>query len=106
MIVVVVVLCVVLIGKDDSSSSEEKEENYDYSDNLSWEEAYEIAKNKLKNWSNDEKYLLFYSTENMIGKCVGSIDGNLKRNFPRNLPSRWSCGCSFFKKNNFMASFN
>ena len=104
-IVVVIVFCVVLIGKDDDSSS--SEENYDYSDNLSWEQAYEIAKNKLKNWSNDEKYLLFYSTENILGKCEGSIDGNLKRNFPGICLQDGPAGVRFSKKTtSWQASIN
>ena len=65
-IVVIVVLCVVLIDDDD----------------ITWEEAYKKAKKFLKDFTLDEKIMLLYSTENLMGKCVGSIDPNKERKFP------------------------
>ena len=77
-IVLVVVLCVVLIGDDDSSSVTD---NYPGVDER-WIEYYRKADNYLKDFNLDEKILLLFSTENLLGKCVGSIDGNKDRNFP------------------------
>ena len=79
-IVVVVVLCVVLIKDDDSSSSINDNSSSDTP--LGWEESFIKADNFLKDFTLEEKMLLLYSTENMIGKCVGSIDPNKARNFP------------------------
>ena len=75
-IVLGVVLGVVLIGGDDSSSSE-----YSNVDSR-WVEYYKKADKFLKDFTLEEKMLLTYSTENLLGKCVGSIDGNINRNFP------------------------
>ena len=74
-IVVVVVLCVVLIDNDDSSS--------EYSDvDERWVEYYKKADDYLKDFTLDDKVMLLYSTENLLGDCVGSIDANKERNFP------------------------
>ena len=82
-IVVVVVLCVVLIKDDDSSSSESSSYSIPYSNvDERWVEYYKKADDFLKDFTLEEKMLLLYSTENMIGKCVGSIDPNKARNFP------------------------
>ena len=79
-IVVVVVLCVVLIKDDDSSSSES---SYSASNmDERWIELYKKADEFLKDFTLDEKVLLLYSTENLEGACVGSIDANKDRNFP------------------------
>ena len=78
-IVVVVVLCVVLIKDDDSSS--DLDSNYSGVDER-WIEYYKKADNFLKDFTLDDKMMLFYSTENLQGTCVGSIDGNKDRNFP------------------------
>ena len=79
-IVLVVVLCVVLIGDDDSSSVTD---NSDYPGvDERWIEYYRKADNYLKDFTLDEKILLLYSTENLLGKCVGSIDPNKDKNFP------------------------
>ncbi|MBR6133839.1 MAG: glycoside hydrolase family 3 C-terminal domain-containing protein, partial [Bacilli bacterium] len=49
---------------------------------VNWNEYYEKADKFLKDFSLEEKMLLLYSTENMIGKCVGSIDANKDKKFP------------------------
>jgi len=78
-IVLIVVLCVVLIGGDDSSS-------FEYSDfsnvDSRWVEYYKKAEKFLKDFTLEEKMLLTYSTENLLGACVGSIDANKDRGFP------------------------
>jgi beta-glucosidase len=72
-IVLIVVLCVVLIDDDDFDYSKVSE---------SWRDAYKKANKFLKKFSLDEKVMLLYSTENLLGKCVGSIDANKNRKFP------------------------
>ena len=73
-IVLIVVLCVVLIDDDD---------DFDYSTvSETWKDAYKKANKFLKKFSLDEKVMLLYSTENLVGACVGSIDPNKKRKFP------------------------
>ena len=47
-----------------------------------WSIEYEKAKQLISSYTLEEKMLLLYSTENMIGKCVGSIDANVEKNFP------------------------
>ena len=83
-IVAVIVVCVVVIDKDDDDDDEDVEEDtFDYSSiNEAWVEPYKKANSFLKDFSLDDKVMLLYSTENLLGKCVGSIDGNKERNFP------------------------
>ena len=79
-IVLVVVLCVVLIDNDDSSSYVD---TFDYSGvDENWVEYYKKANKYLNDFTLDDKIMLLYSTENLIGTCVGSIDPNKDRNFP------------------------
>ena len=46
-----------------------------------WEEAYKKAKDYLSKFTLQEKISLLYGTENMLGKCCGSIDAITTRNF-------------------------
>ena len=78
-IAVVVVLCVVLIKDDDSSS--DLDSNYAGVDER-WIEFYKKADNFLKDFTLDDKVMLLYSYENLLGKCVGSIQPNKDRKFP------------------------
>ena len=74
-IVVVVVLCVVLIKDDDSSSSESSSQSNSYQNvDDRWLELYKKADKFLKDFTLDDKMMLLYSTENLQGTCVGSID--------------------------------
>ena len=50
--------------------------------NVKWIEYYRKADNFLKDFTQDDKVMLTYSTENLEGACVGSIDANKARNFP------------------------
>ena len=71
------ILVIVLYQEDsDSSSNEEEEKSINF---LTWEEAHKKAKEKLKDFTNEEKFNLLFGTENMQRKtedrgCVGSID--------------------------------
>ena len=47
-------------------------------ENFDWTEEYKKADNLIKDYTLEEKMLLIYGTENMQGKCVGSIDANDK----------------------------
>ena len=73
----IVILVIVLYQEDsDSSSNEEEEKSINF---LTWEEAHKKAKEKLKDFTNEEKFNLLFRTENMQRKtedrgCVGSID--------------------------------
>ena len=73
----IVILVIVLYQEDsDSSSNEEEEKSINF---LTWEEAHKNAKEKLKDFTNEEKFNLLFGTENMQRKtedrgCVGSID--------------------------------
>ncbi len=73
----IVILVIVLYQEDsDSSSNEEEEKSINF---LTWEEAHKKAKEKLKDFTNEEKFNLLFGTENMQRKtedrgCVGSID--------------------------------
>lgn len=78
-IVVVVVLVVVLTKDDDSSESSVVED--DISDER-WIEAYEKAKNFLKSFSYEEKYLLLFGEYNVAKTCVGGISPIPERGFP------------------------
>ena len=48
---------------------------------IEWEEAYKKAKNYLSKFNLTEKISLLYGTENMLGKCCGSIDEISSQNF-------------------------
>jgi len=61
---------------NDDSDDEYVEENFD------WTEEYNKAKALLSSFTLREKKLLTYSTENMYGACVGSIDPNINKGFP------------------------
>ena len=50
--------------------------------NVKWIEYYRKADNFLKDFTLDDKVMLFYSYENLQGKCVGSIESNKARKFP------------------------
>ena len=74
----IVILVIVLYQEDSDSSSNEKEEEKSLNF-LTWEEAHKKAKEKLKDFTNEEKFNLLFGTENMQRKtedrgCVGSID--------------------------------
>ena len=77
-IVVVVVLVVVLTKDDDSSESSVVDDIGDER----WIEAYEKAKNFLKSFSYEEKYLLLYGEYNVAKTCVGGISPIPERGFP------------------------
>ena len=77
-IVVVVVLVVVLTKDDDSSESSVVDDIGDER----WVEAYEKAKNFLKSFSYEEKYLLLYGEYNVAKTCVGGISPIPERGFP------------------------
>ena len=86
-IVVVVVLAVVLTKDDDSSSSvvdNDSDDDIDISNigDDRWVEAYNKAKNFLKSFSYEEKYLLLYGDYNVSKKCVGGISPIPERGFP------------------------
>ena len=102
-IVVVVVLCVVLIKDDDSSSSSIIDDN---TEPTGWEEYISKADNFLKDFTLQEKMLLLFSTENMIGTCVGSIDGNKDKNFPGICLQDGPAGVRRAKKYTTLASSN
>ena len=78
-IVAVVVIAVVLAKSDDSSESSVVED--DIGDER-WVEAYEKAKNFLKSFSYEEKYLLLYGEYNVAKTCVGGISPIPERGFP------------------------
>ena len=78
-IVAVVVIAVVLAKSDDSSESSVVED--DIGDER-WVEAYEKAKNFLKPFSYEEKYLLLYGEYNVAKTCVGGISPIPERGFP------------------------
>ena len=57
-------------------------DSFDSPEGGEWNIEYKKAKQLISNYTLEEKMLLLYSTENMIGKCVGSIDANVEKNFP------------------------
>ena len=84
-IVVVIVLAVVLTKDDDSSSSVvDSDDDIDISNigDERWVDAYNKAKNFLKSFSYEEKYLLLYGDYNVSKTCVGGISPIPDRGFP------------------------
>ena len=83
-IVVVIVLAVVLTKDDDSSESSVDDDDIDISNigDERWVEAYKKAKNFLKSFSYEEKYLLLYGDYNVSKTCVGGISPIPERGFP------------------------
>ena len=63
-------------NNNDDSDNEYVEENFD------WTTEYDKARKLISTYSLEEKMLLTYSTENMQGTCVGSIDANINKGFP------------------------
>ena len=72
----IVILVIFLYQDDSDSSNEEEKKSLNF---ITWEEAHKKAKEKLKDFTNEEKFNLLFGTENMQrktedGGCVGSID--------------------------------
>ena len=64
----------------DTNSGSTTSEDYVEPELFDWSKEYKKAQELIKDYTLEEKMLLIYSTENMQGKCVGSIDRN--KGFP------------------------
>ena len=85
-IVLLIGIILFLIFRDKSSES------------ITWELAYEKAEKFLTKFSLEEKISLLFGTENMNGKCCGSIDNITKNNFKGICLQDGPAGVRFSKK--------